>query len=167
MPRVTAQVALSIRRSMTGESAGINIYGSPRPFLGGEGLGVRGRNGGPLVIENSSTTFRFFATFPGSHLRTGVRAIRPFTQPERDSWSATDPLLAAPSPPTPPTSLPQKGPKRGEGSHTYVACSKSRRYRSARLGEIGNHKNRNVIKNLGTSACRLICRSREKSAGVR
>ena len=38
-----------------------------------------------------------------------------------------------------------------------MACSKSRRYRSARLGEIGNHKNRTVIKNLGTSAFRLIC----------
>jgi len=47
-------------------------------------------------------------------------------------------------------------PKRGEGSHTYVACSKSRRYRSARLGKIGNHRNRNVIRNVGTSAFWLI-----------
>ena len=37
-----------------------------------------------------------------------------------------------------------------------MACSKSRRYRSARLGEIGNHKNRNVIKDFDASACRLI-----------
>ena len=66
-------------------------------------------------------------------------------QPTKVPLPKTSPLTPDPSP-----------PKRGEGSHSYVACSKSRRYRSARLGKIGNHKNRNVIKDLGTSARRLI-----------
>jgi len=77
----------------------------------------------------------------GENGSVGRRVSCPLTSPPR-------PL--APSPPAPPP------PKGGEGSHTYVACSKSRRYRSARLGEIGNHKNRNVIRNLGTSARRVI-----------
>jgi hypothetical protein len=41
---------------MTGE---INIHGSPRPFLGGEGLGVRGRGEPYLcgVFEESPLSF--------------------------------------------------------------------------------------------------------------
>ncbi len=42
-----------------------------------------------------------------------------------------------------------------------MACSKSRRYRSARLGKIGNHKNRNVVKTFGSIAFLLISSCRQ------
>ena len=88
------------------KSDGINIYGSPRPFFGGEGLGVRGRGGGSFVDEKLvDQRFDLLSLFLALISERAWIAIRFFTQGERDS----DPLPPTPSPPTP---LPRRG--RGE-----------------------------------------------------